>query len=154
MANESDFSERLKVDLKDTELPGTPSSNRDVYTCLRLMGDASKVLHFILSARQQEVEGKKISMDMSMNYFYSISELLGMAEYDFRKGEIGSNEFNNRINEVCKNQNLDFNYLIEITDQINQLEKKPNRDATINLAQEIEANVEKEAERRKQNEKE
>lgn len=154
MLDEKDFSERLKVDLSETDTLRTLSSSRDVYTCLKLMKDLSKVKRFILAARQQEVEGKKISMDMSMNYYYSIDELLGMAEYDFRKGQIGDNEFNNRINEVCKNQNLDFNHLIEITDQISQLEKKPNRDASIKLAQEIEAHTVKEYEKRRQKQKE
>lgn len=153
MSNENDFSERIKVDLTEVEPLRTLSSNRDVYTCLKLMRDVAKVQSFILAARQQEVKGKKISMDMSMNY-YSINELFDIAEYDFRKGKIGGNEFNNRINEVCKNQNLDFNHLIEITDQISQLEKKPNRDASIKLAPEIEDYIEKEYEKRMQNGKE
>ncbi len=154
MSNENDFSERIKVDLTETEPPRTQAFNRDVYTCLKLMGDAEKVQSFILEIRQQEVEGKKISMDMSMGYYYSIKELLGMAECDFREGKIGGNEFNNRINKVCKNQNLDFNHLIEITHQISKLEKKPNRSASIKLAQEIEAHTIKEYEKRMQNEKE
>ena len=50
MLDEKDFSERLKVDLSETDTLRTLSSSRDVYTCLKLMKDLSKVKRFILAA--------------------------------------------------------------------------------------------------------
>ncbi len=143
-----DFSEILKVDLDKINPPKILSSSRDVYTCLKLMGDTAKVQSFLLAASQQEVDGKKISMDKSMNYFYAINAQLGNAECDFRKGKIGDNEFNNRMNEACESQHLNFDYLMEITEKIGLLEKQPNRDASIKLAQEIEKSIIEEREKR------
>ena len=87
-------------------------------------------------------------MNMSRNYFYSINEQLGSAEYSFRKGKIGKSEFNNEINRICESQNLDFEYLMGIIEKINILEKQPDQDASIKFAQEIEANIVEEHEKR------
>lgn len=118
-----------------------PFSDRDVYTCLKLMGDTNKVHEFLLSAKNQEVDGSKISTQMSANYFYVICYKLGHAEYDFREGRIDSTEFNNKINQICKSQHLDFNYLIEIIEKIASLEREPSQNESAKLAQEIEATI-------------
>ena len=77
-------------------------------------------------------------MLISVHYFEPI----------FRKGKIGDNEFNNRMNEACENQHLNFDYLMEIIEKIGLLEKQPNRDASIKLAQEIEKSIIEEREKR------
>lgn len=102
------------------------------------MGDFSKIQSFLLETKKQETEDKKIPTDMSMNYFYTLNAKLGYAEFDFRKNRIDSNEFNRKINEVCKSHNLDFDYLINLVEQISSLEKEPNIEESIKLAQAIE----------------
>ena len=90
---------------------------------------------------------------MSRNYFYNISDKLSHAEFDFRKGKIDGNEFNSRINEICKSCNLDFKYLMEIVDKISSLEKENNKEESIKLAQYIEAKAIQEHEKRMNTEK-
>ncbi len=138
MANrDSDFLKRVKVSDEHKEVENT-SPDRNVYTCLKLMEDTNKIEKFLLSMRQQEVDGKKISTKLSTNYFYNICAQLGYAEFDFRKGRINGNEFDRKIDEVCKNSNLDFSYLMETVKQISLLEKTPNQEERIKLVQEIE----------------
>lgn len=91
MANKNNnFLESLKVsDTKQINATREAAySDRDVYTCLKLMGDTAKIQDFLLSTREQEVDDKKISTDMSRNYFYNISDKLSHAEFGFRKGNI------------------------------------------------------------------
>lgn len=156
MANKNnDFLESLKV-ANQNQLNATkeiPYSDRDVYTCLKLMGDTAKVQNFLLSAREQEVDDKKVSTDMSINYFYNVCAKLGYAEFDFREGRIDGNEFNRKINEVCKSHNLDFDYLIKIVNQISLLEREPNREESIKLAQDIETRAIEEHKKRMNEEK-
>ena len=157
MANKNnDFLESLKI--SDTNQLNTtkemPYSDRDVYTCLKLMGDTAKVQRFLLLAREQEVDDKKISTDMSISYFYNVCAKLGYAEFDFREGRINGNEFNRTINEVCKSHNLDFNYLMEIVEKISSLEKEPNREESIKLAQAIENRAIEEHKKRMNEERE
>ena len=143
MANrDNDFLQSLKVtnvQKENNNREENPSSDRDAYTCLKLMEDTAKVQNFLSSVGEQEVEGKKISTDISMNYFYNVCTNLGYAEYDFRKGKINSTDFNSRLNEICKNHDLDFDYLIQIVKKIDSLEQEPNIEENIKLAQEIEA---------------
>ena len=83
------FMENLKVTEENKiNLEHSSFSNRDVYTCLKLMGDTSKVRKFLLLDREDTVEEKKISTNMSSNYFYTINAELGDIEYSFRKGKI------------------------------------------------------------------
>lgn len=156
MANKNNnFLESLKVsDTKQINATREAAySDRDVYTCLKLMGDTAKIQDFLLSTREQEVDDKKISTDMSRNYFYNISDKLSHAEFDFRKGKIDGNEFNSRINEICKSCNLDFKYLMEIVDKISSLEKENNKEESIKLAQNIETKAIQEHEKRMNTEK-
>lgn len=136
------FLEGLKApETSETPSVRAPFSDRDVYTCLKLMGDTNKVHEFLLSAKKQEVDGPKISTEMSANYFYVICYELGRAEYEFREGTIDRTEFNNKINQVCKSHYLDFNYLIEITKKIDSLERKPSQNESAKLAQEVETTI-------------
>lgn len=152
MANrDNDFLQSLKVtnvQKENNNREENPSSDRDAYTCLKLMEDTAKVQNFLSSVGEQEVEGKKISTDISMNYFYNVCTNLGYAEYDFRKGKINSTDFNSRLNEICKNHDLDFDYLIQIVKKIDSLEQEPNTEENIKLAQEIEARAIEEHEKR------
>lgn len=140
--NRENFLEGLKApEVGEITSVRTPFSDRDVYTCLRLMGDVNKVNRFLLLAKEQEVDGTKISTEMSANYFYVIGHELGNAEYAFREGTIDSTEFNDKINQICKNHHLDFSYLIEITKKISLLERKPSQNESTKLAQEVEATI-------------
>lgn len=146
----SEFFNSLKV--SDTKQSNATremiDSDKDIDTCLKLMGDTAKVQRFLLAAGKQEVDSEKISTSMSMNYFYNICHKLGHAEFDFREGRIDGNEFNRRINEACKSSNLDLGYLIEIVEKISSLEKEPNREESVKLAQDIEAKAVEEHEKR------
>lgn len=154
--NNTDFLDSLKVSENDKEIDNMkePSSNRDVYTCIKLMQDTSKVQNFLLSASKQKVDDKSVSTDISTNYFYNVLSSLGYAEFDFRKNRIDIKQFNDRIDNICKSQNLDFDYLMTIVDQISYFEKNPNRNACLKLAQDIEARAIEEHEKRKNPDKE
>lgn len=146
----NDFLRSLKVsDVGETNIiRETLYSDRDVYTCLKLMADTGKTLDFLVSVSQQEVDDEKISTDNSANYYYVLNAQLGHAEYDYREGRIDGTEFNSKINEACKEHNLDFKYLMEITEKIDSLLREPNQQNSIELAQEIEARAVEELEKR------
>ena len=93
-------------------------------------------------------------MSMASNYYNSINQQLGNAEFDFRKGKITETEFNSKISNVCKEHNLDFNNLLSLTDRIETLEREPNEEESIKLAQEIETKVLEDREKRFGTEKE
>lgn len=158
MANKKnkEFFESLKV--QSVEQQSTtreePYSDSDVYTCLKLMQYTNKIINFLASAREQKVEGLKLSKGTAMNYFYNIAYKLSHAELDFRKGTIDGDTFNKRIDEACKSSKLDFNYLMELVNQIDSLEKKPNKEESIKLAQSIEDKAVQENEKRLSEEKE
>lgn len=151
----SDFLEGLKVQVEDKPKPYRTElfSEMDIYTCLSLMRDTSRIQEFLRTAREESPGSQRISIDMSSNYYNSINQQLGNAEFDFRKGKINDSEFNSRISRVCKEHNLDFDYLLQTTDKIDILEKNENSKEMIKLAQEIETRVIEEREKRKGAEK-
>lgn len=152
---DKDFEESLKVNLNDIKPQKIPSSDRDVYTCLKLMKDTNQINDFLLKVNEQaEIEQMdEIPVGTAMNYYYSIGHQLGEAEYSFREDEIGGREFNDRINKICSLYELDFEYLMETVDKVGDLKNKSNSQEEMRkLAQEIEK---KAVERReKQNDKE
>lgn len=152
----NDFLNGLKVQVEDnTELEKSELfSEMDIYTCLSLMRDTSKIQEFLRMANESSPANKKTSVDVSTTYYNSINQQLGNAEYDFRKGKISKTEFNNRVSKVCKEHNLDFGNLLSLTDRIDTLERKQNEDENIKLAQEIETRVLEEREKRFATEKE
>ena len=152
----SDFLEGLKVQVGDK-----PKSDRielfsemDIYTCLSLMRDTARVQNFLRMAREESPANQRISVSMATSYYNSINQQLGNVEFDFRKGKISETEFNSKISKVCKEHNLDFNNLLSLTDRIETLEREPNEEENIKLAQEIETRVIEEREKRVGSEKE
>lgn len=153
---DNDFLRGLKVQVENTQKLERKElfSELDIYTCLSLMKDTAKVKRFLMITENESSDNQKLSVDMSTNYYSGINHELGEIEYDFRKGKISETEFNNRINKVCKENKLDFNNLLSFTDRIEKLEREQNEDENIKLAQEIEARVIEEQEKRSGTEKE
>ena len=118
------------------------------------MKDTARVQNFLRIAREESPANQRISVSMATNYYNSINQQLGNVEFNFRKGKITEAEFNSKISNVCKEHNLDFNNLLSLTDRIETLEREPNEEESIKLAQEIEARVIEEREKRLGKEKE
>lgn len=152
----NDFLSGLKVQVEDKPKLERPElfSEMDIYTCLSLMKDTARVQNFLRIAREESPANQRISVSMATNYYNSINQQLGNVEFDFRKGKITETEFNSKISNVCKEHNLDFNNLLSLTDRIETLEREPNEEESIKLAQEIEARVIEEREKRLGKEKE
>lgn len=143
MSNDKkDFFDSLKVtNINQPNIANSTFSDRDIYTCLRLMGDTAKVNGFLDAVSMTQDDEHKISTNNSSNYYYSISHNLSEIEYAFREGKIDLNQFNSRINSVCTNHNLDFGYLIEVVNEIDALNKAPDYNKSSQLAQEIESTI-------------
>lgn len=153
---DNDFLMGLKVQVENTQKIERQElfSELDIYTCLSLMRDTARVKRFLMLTENESSDNQKLSVDMSTNYYSAINHELGEIEYDFSKGKISETELKNRINKVCKENKLDFNNLLSFTDRIEKLEREQNEDENIKLAQEIEARVIEEREKRMGTEKE
>jgi len=137
-----DFFDGLKVsNLDQQSVVNSTFSDRDIYTCIKLMGDTAKVNGFLTAESLKQDDEHKLSTDHSSNYYYSINHGIAEAEYAFRKGIIDINQLNSQINSVCRNHNLNFSHLIEFVNEIDALSKSPDQNKSIQLAQEIENSI-------------
>lgn len=153
---ENDFLESIKVNLNDIDKQKIPSSDRDVYTCLRLTRDTGKINYFLFKlSKQDELEGRdSTSFDAAMSYYYSISYELEHAQSSFRETKIGGREFNEKMNEICSRYDIDFEYLIHTSDKIDSLqEKHASQEKMRKLAEEIEKKIEEKRDKKNQKEK-
>lgn len=111
------FSERIKVEQKDL-IP------RDALEkCLWVMKATAKAYNF---GHKMQDKGKK-NEDI-INYNYSINEVLGNLEYDFREGRISKEEFEKSCKEVYERFDINFDV---IKSNLEALEKAEENDKKI-----------------------
>ena len=138
----NNFLSQIKVQ-NSLSSPGTPSSYKDRYICLKLMQDLSKIYNFQVNAQTRDENAdneKEVPSEASIHY-YSINKQLGDIEYSFRQNEITSAQFSSSINKICTQYQIDLDHLIDITQSIDSLGRYPSHEQVSKLSQQLESEV-------------